>query len=67
LIGIMQADAWADNAPFLQIVRDLKPWFFVRLLAGAALALSQLLFLYVVIRTIRGRQASGHGVQGVPA
>lgn len=52
-IGIMQADAWADQVPFLQTVRDLKPWFFVRLVAGAVLALSQLLFLYVVIRTIR--------------
>ena len=54
LIGILQADAWAANVPFLQTVRDLKPWFFVRLLAGAALALSQLLFLYVVIKTVRG-------------
>jgi cytochrome c oxidase cbb3-type subunit 1 len=53
-IGILQADAWADNVPFLQTVRDLKPWFFVRLLAGAALALSQLLFLYVAIKTVRG-------------
>jgi len=53
-IGIRQADGWADQVPFLQIVRDLKPLFFVRLLAGTALALSQFLFLYVVIRTVTG-------------
>jgi cytochrome c oxidase cbb3-type subunit 1 len=53
-IGILQADAWADSIPFLDTVRALKPWFFVRLIAGAMLALSQLLFLYVVIRTVRG-------------
>jgi cytochrome c oxidase cbb3-type subunit 1 len=52
-IGILQADAWAEQVPFLETVRALKPWFFVRLLAGAALALSQLLFLYVVIKTAR--------------
>jgi len=53
LIGIIQADRWQDNVPFLTIVRDLKPWFFVRLVVGAALALSQLLFLYVFISTLR--------------
>ncbi|MGH2588610.1 MAG: cbb3-type cytochrome c oxidase subunit I, partial [Dehalococcoidia bacterium] len=56
-IGIIQADGWANEVPFLQIVRDLKPWFFVRLVAGAVLALSQLLLLYVVIRTIRAPQS----------
>lgn len=56
-IGILQADAWANQVPFLDNVRALKPWFFIRLLAGAALALSQFLFLYVVIQTVRRPRA----------
>src|SRR5262249_7482351 len=62
-IGVIQADAWADQVPWLETVKNLKPWFFVRLLAGAALALSQLLFLYVVIRTAWSRGGS----QAAPA
>ncbi len=49
----MQAASWGIGAPFIEAVRALKPYFFVRLLAGATMAAGVLLFVYHIWRIAR--------------
>ena len=52
--GLVQGADWASGAvPFLETVRQMHGFFLVRLAAGAAMVVAQLLFAYNVWKTAR--------------
>ena len=57
IAGLIQGQNWSTGGiPFIETVRSLQPFFFIRLLAGAAMVLGQLIFAYNLIRTVRQRE-----------
>jgi cytochrome c oxidase cbb3-type subunit 1 len=55
--GLVQGENWSIGVPFLDTVRAMKPYFFVRLLAGGTMVAGQLVFGYNIWMTARGRHA----------
>ena len=61
IAGLIQGQNWSTGGiPFIETVRSLQPFFFIRLLAGAAMVLGQFVFAYNLINTVRQR---GHPAQ----
>lgn len=55
IAGLVQGQNWSiGGVPFIETVRSMKPFFLVRLLAGAAMVAGQLIFAYNVWMTARG-------------
>ncbi|MBI4498230.1 MAG: cbb3-type cytochrome c oxidase subunit I [Chloroflexi bacterium] len=56
IAGLIQAQNWAvGGIPFIETVRSLKPYFFIRLLAGSAVGVGFLVFAWNIWLTARGR------------
>ena len=56
IAGLIQGQNWSvGGVPFIDTVRSLKPFFFIRLMAGAGMVLGQVLFAYNVLMTAVAR------------
>lgn len=67
IAGLIQGQNWSmGGVPFLETVRSLKPFFFIRLLAGAAMVAGQLVFALALWRLVRGRQDAAGALQTQP-
>lgn len=55
IAGLVQGQNWSvGGVPFIETVRSLKPYFFVRLLAGATMVAGQVVFAVAIWRLARG-------------
>ncbi len=60
--GVMQGLELLDaSKPFLDVVQDTKPWLYVRSISGVFMTIGHLVFVYLLVRIIRGKGEKPEG------
>ncbi|WP_170270220.1 cbb3-type cytochrome c oxidase subunit I [Heliorestis acidaminivorans] len=55
--GVMQGFAWIDGKDFMAVVEAIRPYMLLRILGGAMMMASMVVFLWNMVMTVRTSQA----------